>query len=75
MSRNQCTSIILCLKVTKELHTRPYRVTKRRCVWTKTLPLGHFMLHFIMFLYQMTTKASNSNSHLNLKNTSDSLFE
>ena len=35
-------------------------VTKRRCVWDKTFPLGHFMLHFIMFLiHQMTTKASN----------------
>ena len=36
MSHNQWHwSIILCLKVTEELHTRPYMVTKRRCVWTK----------------------------------------
>ena len=40
---------------------RPYMVTKRRCVWNKTFLLGHFMLHFIMFLIrQMTTKASNA---------------
>ena len=31
----ECISIILCLKVAEELHTRPYMVTKRRCVWTK----------------------------------------
>ena len=48
----------------EELHTRPYMVTKRRCVWIKTFPLGHFLLHykaFIMFLYirEITTKASN----------------
>ena len=39
MSRNQWHIGVhqrhLCLKVTKELHTRPYMVTKRRCVWTK----------------------------------------
>ena len=31
----ECTSIILWLKITEELYTRPYMVTKRRCVWTK----------------------------------------
>ena len=30
----------------------------------KTFPLGHFMLHFIMFLIrQMTTKASNEHKN------------
>ena len=33
-------------------------ITKKVCL-DKTFPLGHFMLHFIMFLCQMTTKASN----------------
>ena len=57
------------LNFTEELHT-PYTcmVTKRRCVWNKTFPLGHFMLYFtifIMFLYirEMTTKASNVHEH------------
>ena len=44
------TSVILYLNVTEELHTRPYMVTERRCL-DKTFPLGHIMLHFIMFLY------------------------
>ena len=52
------------LNFTEELHTRPYMVTKRRCVWNKTFPLSHLILHFttfIMFLYihEMTTKAHN----------------
>ena len=55
----ECTGIILGLRVTEELHRRPYMVTKRSCVWNKTFPLGYCMLHLIMFLYQMTTKASN----------------
>ena len=34
----------------KELHIRPYMVTKRRYVWNKTFPLGHFMLYFTTFI-------------------------
>ena len=42
-------------------------VITKRCVWNKTFPLGHFMLHFttcIMFLREMTTKASNEGEYL-----------
>ena len=45
----------------EELHMTPHMVTKRRCVWNKTFPLGHFMLHFttfiMLYMYEMTTKA------------------
>ena len=35
-------------------------VPRKKVCLDKTFPLGHFMLHFIMFLIrQMTTKASN----------------
>ena len=55
---------------TEEFHTRPYMVTKRRCVWNKTLLLGptvwnkaisFFISPFIhnVSLYEMPTKASN----------------
>ena len=52
---------------TEELHTRPNMVTKRRCVWNKIFPLGHFMFPFTTFhnvsiyIREMTTKASNGN--------------
>ena len=40
-------------------HKTIYGHKKKVCL-DKTFPLGHFMLHFIMFLIcQMTTKASN----------------
>ena len=55
---------LIVLNFTKELHTRPYMVTKR-CDWHKTFPLGHFMIHFTTFMFlcfyvcEMMTKASN----------------
>ena len=51
MSRNQWHIGVhqchLILKVTEELLTSLYMVTKRRCVWIK----HYHWLHFIMFLY------------------------
>ena len=64
---------------TEELHTRPYMVIKRTCVWNKTFALGHFMLHFItfiMFLYirEITVKASNVDSQsIELESTTTAL--
>ena len=51
-----------------EQGTRPHMVTKRRCVWNKTFPLGHFVLHFttlIMFLCEMAAK--DSSDHLSIQ--------
>ena len=47
----ECTSVILCLKVTEELHTRPYIGHRKKMCLDNAFPFGHLMLHFIMFLY------------------------
>ena len=53
----------------KELHMRPYMVTKRRCVWNKTFLLGPIVWNKVIsyfisprfYIHQMTTKAGNGN--------------
>ena len=60
MTHVDCKRAILCLKGHQRAPHENIHGHKKKVCLDKTFPLGHFMLHFIMFLIcQMTKKTSN----------------